>query len=461
MAVSSSRPLVPSIRRMLADLQAGDATDDELLRRFAEERDEVAFEAILHRYGRMVLDVCRSILAGHADAEDAFQATFLVLAAKAGTLRRSEALASWLHGIAYRIALKARAGSARRREREARVPPREVADADQLGWAEVRAILHEELGCLSARYRAPLGLCYLQGKTQDEAAGILGLSKGTLKRRLECGRALLRERLVRRGLGPAAALLAAWPAATASACVPPVLEQSTVKAAVGFATGSTATVSPAVVTLTEGVLNVMATKTAKFVTVMACGFLALVSLAVRATLPAPTAPVTHAATHAAPVPKQETDPVKLELARLQGTWLRVGGEHCGEKFAAEDLKTSGAVWEIKGEQITWRNAKNKDGFQTALKINPSKQVKEIDFGPIHVNGKLQDNPLENPWANRPSLGIYELKGDTLRVCYGAGGEDGKQRPKEFKTVPGFPGRFPDPHEVILVFERVKEKGEGK
>jgi len=109
--------------------------------------------------------------------------------------------------------------------------------------------------------------------------------------------------------------------------------------------------------------------------------------------------------------------------------------------------------EIKGEQITWRSAANRDGFQTALKVNPSKQSKEFDLGPIHISGKRQEYSTGSP-------GIYELKGDTLRVCYGG---DGTQRPKEFKTTPRNPdGSDPgDPYERILVFERVKDKEPGK
>src|SRR5262249_55478578 len=150
-----------------------------------------------------------------------------VLAKKAGSIRRTGTLGGWLHGVASRTALKARARFAARRKHEAGVATHEATGHQGPTWSEVRQVLHEELSGLSERLRVPLVLCYLQGKTQDETAALLGMSKGTLKRRLECGRALLRQRLVRRGVGSAAVLLAAaWPAAT-SADVPLTLLRTT------------------------------------------------------------------------------------------------------------------------------------------------------------------------------------------------------------------------------------------
>src|SRR5262249_21161164 len=156
------------------------------------------------------------------DAEDAFQATFLILARKAGSIRKKTSVGSWLYGVAYRTALKARADSARRQTHEARGPGPAATEArDDLTWRDGPQVVHAGLNRFSERYGAPLVLCYLEGKTQDEAAVRLGVSKATLKKHLERGRALLRVRLVRRGLGPAAVLAAsAWPAATASAVLP-------------------------------------------------------------------------------------------------------------------------------------------------------------------------------------------------------------------------------------------------
>lgn len=232
MANASSSPILQLISCLIDDQRVKGKSDAELLQRLCAGHDEASFCALVRRHGPMVLDVCRAVLANEADAEDAFQATFLVLARKVASLRTVASLGAWLHGVAYRTALKARTAAAKRRLHEARVPRREALPPVDMAWREMPLILHEELNSLADRFRAPLVVCYLQAKTQDEAAALLGLPKGTLKGRLERARALLRARLLRRGLGPAAVLLAsAWPAANAPACLPPTLLLSTVKAA--------------------------------------------------------------------------------------------------------------------------------------------------------------------------------------------------------------------------------------
>jgi RNA polymerase sigma factor (sigma-70 family) len=276
MAKIASSSILPLLRRVSRDPRSNDSCDQELLRWFLAERDEAAFEALLRRHGPMVLDICRSVLHSDADAEDALQATFLALARKAASIRKAASLASWLHGVAYRMALRARADSARRHRHEARAPQRSTpTDPDELTWREVRQAVHEELDRLPARQRAPLVLCYLEGKTQDEAAAQLGLPKGTLKGHLERGRALLRARLLRRGLGPGAVLvLGTWPAATAKASVSAPLVAATVKAATATLAGGTAAsvVSPHVAALTKGVMKAMFFKKLKVAAIL---FLAL------------------------------------------------------------------------------------------------------------------------------------------------------------------------------------------
>src|SRR5262249_30842906 len=181
--------------------------DRELLERFASRRDQDAFAVLVRRHGPMVLGVCRSVLGQAQDAEDASQATFLVLARKAGGLQRPEAVGPWLHGVAYRLALRVRSAAQRNEVRGARGDLRgSVAPAADLIVREDHTLLHKELARLPARYREPLVLCYLQGSTRDEAAQQLGCPVATLKSRLERGRKLLRTRLARRGLGLPAAL---------------------------------------------------------------------------------------------------------------------------------------------------------------------------------------------------------------------------------------------------------------
>ncbi|HKB40338.1 MAG TPA: sigma-70 family RNA polymerase sigma factor, partial [Gemmataceae bacterium] len=183
--------------RSLTERQS-DTSDEHLLLGYLGRRDEEAFAALVRRHGAMVFSVCRRVLDDEHDAEDAFQATFLVLARRAAAVRSPGSLAAWLHGVACRISLKARAEAARRSAVplcDSAVP----APADP-SWRDVRTVLDQELDRLPENLREPLVLCYLEGLTRDEAAARLSCPLGTLKGRLERGRELLRQRLVRRGV---------------------------------------------------------------------------------------------------------------------------------------------------------------------------------------------------------------------------------------------------------------------
>src|SRR5262245_44327760 len=191
----ADQPLRSVLRHVqkLATAQAADnLSDRDLLERFVARRDEAAFAALVERHGPMVLSICRRALRHSHDAEDAFQAAFLVLARKAASIRHKDALGSWLHGVAYHVATNLRRGLARRRAHE--VPLGEAIQADKAGeatWREVRTVFDEELARLPERFRAPLVLCYLEGRTRDEAAQELGWGLATLRGRLERGRELL------------------------------------------------------------------------------------------------------------------------------------------------------------------------------------------------------------------------------------------------------------------------------
>jgi RNA polymerase sigma factor (sigma-70 family) len=158
-------PILRLIRQVVEDPRVRDASDYDLLQRFSGQRDEAAFRALVCRHGPMVFDVCQGVLGNEANAEDAFQATFLILARKAVSIRKAGSLGSWLHSVAYRTALRARAQEAMRKRCEARGPARQISEADDLTWREVRAVLHEELNKLPERYRMALVLCHLEGKT--------------------------------------------------------------------------------------------------------------------------------------------------------------------------------------------------------------------------------------------------------------------------------------------------------
>jgi RNA polymerase sigma factor (sigma-70 family) len=233
--------VVRHIHKLAGTPRAEEGPDDQLLQGFIARRDEAAFAALVRRHGPMVLGVCRSVLGPAPDAEDVCQATFLLLAGKAAAIRRRGSLASWLHGVAYRLALKTRARSANRRRHETRAGGREQTyRMDDMTWRELRQVLHEELSGLAEKYRAPVVLCYLEGKTVDEAARQLGWAKGTLKGRLERARDLLRTRLARRGLAPGATLLATLLSQETAAALPAALAGVTARAAAQLAAGASA-----------------------------------------------------------------------------------------------------------------------------------------------------------------------------------------------------------------------------
>jgi RNA polymerase sigma factor (sigma-70 family) len=242
MTTARSDHLLRHIRRLAAPAQPG-PSDAELLRRFAGQREEAAFAALVRRHGPMVLCVCRRVLGNVDDAEDAFQAAFLTLARKASALRNQDSVAGWVYRVAYRLALRARARVGRRQAADRAVlqgrPHEESAAADPLDEVtgrELSRVLDEELNRLPEKWRAPLVLCYLEGATRDEAAVQLGWPLGTLKHRLEKGRAALRGRLTRRGLALSTVLPGALlTGQSVRAALPAPLVDRTVRAALAVA----------------------------------------------------------------------------------------------------------------------------------------------------------------------------------------------------------------------------------
>src|SRR5437868_13011731 len=180
-AMTSARAdfVLQYIRQLAGTRRAAQPPDGQLLERFTAQRDEAAFTTLVRRHGPMVLNVCRSVLHHEQDAEDAFQATFLVLVRKADSIRQPEAVAGWLYEVAHHVAIKAQADAARRRAQERRVSPMAAADPTlDMTLRDLQRVLHEELRRLPEKYRLPLVLCYLEGRSQEEAAGHLGWSKG-------------------------------------------------------------------------------------------------------------------------------------------------------------------------------------------------------------------------------------------------------------------------------------------
>ena len=253
--------VVGDLTRLLRWGTATGDNDDRLLERFLADGDESAFAALVARHGPMVLGVCRRVLHDGHDVEDAFQATFLVLARNARTIRRSQRVGPWLHGVARRVAVRARENAARRLARE-RIgidvePAGDSSSSRDPERIELRAILDEELNGLPERLRAPLVLCYLEGLTHDQAASRLSQPVGTIRSRLSRGRDRLRVRLARRGVRADDAVLGS---AAALETVSPALLETTVRSALEFAvsqTGVSALASAGAVALAKGVLNAM------------------------------------------------------------------------------------------------------------------------------------------------------------------------------------------------------------
>jgi RNA polymerase sigma-70 factor (ECF subfamily) len=272
--------MLQDIERLFRVGTTAGLSDGQLLERFAGPRDgcaELAFTALVERHGPMVLRVCRRVLRDPHDAADAFQATFLILARRARSIRRHESVGSWLYGVALRVSWEARSTAARRRmhqQKAAALSPRSAVDPepDDLG-----RVVHEELGRLPEQFRAAIVLCDLEEHTCEEAARLLGWPVGTVKSRLARGRERLRPGLARRGLDPS---LLSFPLAGAlsgpAPTVPAALAEATVRATLCESTQRAAAagiVSAAVAALTEGVIRAMFLARLKLVAAILLAFL--------------------------------------------------------------------------------------------------------------------------------------------------------------------------------------------
>lgn len=246
-------------RLLLADDLAG-LSDAELVGRFVTRRDDAAFTALVRRYGPVVLGVCRRVLRHEQDAEDAFQATFLVFARDAAFVKRAGEIGNWLYGVAFNMARKAKTTRCRREIKEHEAAQRKQSDRRSNSIDELRDILDSELSALPDKYRAAIVLCDLRGLTAQEAAAEVGCPPKTLSTRLARGRSLLARRLTRRGF---AISTTAW-TANSTAAVPIELLAATVHAATCVAGDPAAAVTPAVAALTTGASNAMLFKSLKY-----------------------------------------------------------------------------------------------------------------------------------------------------------------------------------------------------
>jgi RNA polymerase sigma-70 factor (ECF subfamily) len=385
---------------------ADDVTDGRLLDEFRARRDEAAFTALLRRHGPMVLGVCRRVLRQQQDAEDAFQATFLVLARKAASIR-TPAVGNWLYGVAYRTALKAKTMTAKRRvkERQAGLRPRPDAAED---WQELLPLLDRELSRLPERYRAPVVLCELEGKSRKEAAGQLGLPEGTLSSRLARGRALLARRLG--GRAPAAVGVLAL-AREASAGVPAGLLGSTVTAATGTATVRVGELAARVL---KGMLLHKLLGATALVLALTLAGLGAGAGAYQTGVRQGESPKKGFASEAG------AKPVRPDLKWLEGTWEVITSVVDGNMEMPQD---GTKVWQtFQGDTFTIRRGDTITAKGTA-RVDTAGKLNLLDCTTTEVGSK-----------GRVLLSIFErLPGGDLRLCTAfLGGE----RPTEFTSQPG-------------------------
>jgi RNA polymerase sigma factor (sigma-70 family) len=328
--------VVDHLRGLVVAPDVAGLPDGALLERFLARRDEAAFEALVRRHGPMVLGVCRRLLPSPQDAEDAFQATFLVFVRKAAGIARRELLGNWLYGVAYQTARSARTAAGRRRAKEAQAMPRQPSPEADV-WRDLQPVLDQELSGLPDKYRLPLVLCHLEGKCRRDAARALGLPEGTLSSRLARARAVLARRLARRGLALSAGALAALTPEVTAAALPPALIVNTVEAGVRALAGPLAAgaVSPAAVALSEQVVKAMflSKLTMALAALVVAGTLALGvgTVAARQLLAAGPAPEEQASTpRGATAPREEG--AARTLRQALDTAQTITDAH--EKFAA-------------------------------------------------------------------------------------------------------------------------------
>jgi RNA polymerase sigma factor (sigma-70 family) len=460
------------LARGTAAATMGDQSDGELVERFLASRDDTVFEVIVRRHGPMIFRVCWRVLQDEQEAEDALQATFLVLAQKLHTVRKRTSLASWLHGVAHRVALKAKAQVASRQRHERQASVSGAVPSDEVTWKELRSVLDAELERMPEKWRLPLILCYLEGRTQDEAAAQLECGERTLRRRLDEARAALRRRLSGRGI----VWPAPWCAVLLSECVAPAtmklgVIRSTVEISANVLAGqaTTAVVPSKVAALAEGVMKAMFINKLEVVAamflalgVLAAGTSAVVLSAAPSNGPAagvfakdaaPKMPVqdnglrheaedkreTPADAGAknekppADAPKtppgKEADKPKTDNERLQGTWEWVSLTQGGKTIKEENLlEKDGRPGTLKfvGDKVVSADF-NTGGkvveSKGSFKLDPSRKPKEIDLTP--EDGEHKDKTISC---------VYELEGDSLGLCFP--GQPGQERPTKLESKEG-------------------------
>jgi len=449
--------VVEHLRKTVLRREEDATSDGELLGRFLDKRDEVAFAALVRRHGPMVWGVCLRIVGNLHDAEDAFQAAFIVLVRRAAAVKPREAVGNWLYGVAVHTALKAREISARVRGKEKQVTSMpEPAKHPHEDWEEMQALLDQELSALPDKYRLPVVLCDLEGRTRKEVAAKLKIPEGTLSSRRATAHQMLARRLARSGLAVSGASLSALLAQnSASACVPASVVSSTIKTAtlVAASQGAVAGVASAkVAALTEGVIKAMFISKLKVATAVVLVVVALIgvgtgagALRLETAAEARADDEKRAADAQKSPPGKEADKPKTDHDRLQGTWEFVSYTHGGKTHQKQDLHEKGGqpvTLTFDGDTTLSANldAAGKEIVEAKgnFRIDATRQPKEIDL--MGEDGKRK-------WA---ASGIYEVDGDTLQLCWPEGPTDER------------PTKLEDQSYHVMTYKRVaKEKASDK
>jgi RNA polymerase sigma factor (sigma-70 family) len=404
---------------------ADELPDEVLLERYMARREEAAFTALVRRYSPLVLSVCRRVLHHEQDAEDAFQAVFCILARKADLIRKRGAVGAWLHAVAYRVAYKARARRGRQPVSQSDLPDIPAAEGSpEWAWKELRTVLDAEVSRLPMKCRQAVILCYLEGRTNEQAAAQLGCPVGTVVSRLAQARQRLRARLTRRGLALSAATLAAVLSRHAAAtAVQAGLAEMAVQTSLRYAAGQP--IGTGVATLADGFLKtllrtrltaaVSLVSALAVVTAVPCLFWYRPWGAGAGNIPSPAARV-------AATPESERE-------KFQGGWQVLATRKAAgpDAVQAKGFRFTGDDWAVLFGEGFWTPP-------IPFKLDPSQEPKAIDC--IMAPGMT-------------ALGIYRFDGDSLTLCLNwVAVENGGKRPTAFRPQPDDP--------KVIVYELKRE-----
>lgn len=453
MATGPGNELIRHLRAVTPDGNGEGLSDAELLGRFIRQKDETAFEAIVRRYASMVWGVCRRSLAQRQDLEDAFQTTFLVLVRRATSIVPREMLANWLHGVARRTALKAKANAANRQSRERQVTELPECGVNDPVWDDVRAVLDGELSRLPERYRTVLILCDLEGETRKAAARRLGCPEGSVAGWLSRARALLADRLRRRGIVlSGSALGTVLGQRVALAGLPASVLLSAIKTPALDLAGQTTIsggVSPEVATLTQQVIKSMLQP--KLSALFAL-ILAVTTACLGVGVVARTAGATDQSKSVAGTPPQPVENLILEAVdpALQGTWSAVSIDavsgNSPETLKTTRLEPEELTMTFSAEQVIRRSP----GDDGNIQEKSFEYTLDPDQQPLRLTLHTETHSIRY---------IYEVKDDTLRLCcFSLAEQDGvevEDWPTEFSTSENR-AKFPR----LEVWKRVNLEGLG-